>query len=125
MRISDWSSDVCSSDLRVWQRQHGRHVLAPTADRVGEARLASLAEEISLRVLAHQQGQPDPGQQRQQARVPGRAAFGARWRVAGAGLAGIAESPRPDRKSVVWEKGGSVRVDQGGPRTIKKKNQMK
>src|SRR3546814_1270730 len=99
VRISDWSSDVCASDLatdgfrcalpilrklgfrkhrahpraqrrqhlaleprvglepgdvaraRVWQRQHGRHVLAPAADRVGEARLASLAEEISLRVL--------------------------------------------------------------------------
>src|SRR3546814_2782861 len=25
MRISDWSSDVCSSDLSLWPRRGGRH----------------------------------------------------------------------------------------------------
>src|SRR3546814_4897748 len=30
MRISDWSSDVCSSDLTFWSPHSGAHILEPT-----------------------------------------------------------------------------------------------
>src|SRR3546814_15252307 len=36
MRISDWSSDVCSSDLRQWQQWRKRHVRQ--AEQFGERR---------------------------------------------------------------------------------------
>src|SRR3546814_3126885 len=33
MRISDWSSDVCSSDLHGCSRRHGKRMSAPAADK--------------------------------------------------------------------------------------------
>src|SRR3546814_7602085 len=36
MRISDWSSDVCSSDLRLVAPQRGAHAPPPDPGRVGE-----------------------------------------------------------------------------------------
>src|SRR3546814_13283447 len=75
MRISDWSSDVCSSDLR-------RHASGmPGGLRRGRRTLGHCAA-------------PRPG---------GHPAF------------------HGDRKSVVWGKSVSVRVDLGGRRIIKKK----
>src|SRR3546814_11090507 len=97
MRISDWSSDVCSSDLVLGLavpdhrgRAAGRLVDAPVLRRDHAA-------------ADHRPAHCRPGE-------PG--------------------SPRPeadrhpavgDRKSVVWGKSVSVRVDLGGRRSIKKK----
>src|SRR3546814_6239496 len=49
MRISDWSSDVCSSDLRLQRRDVGAPVAAMEADLHG--RKAGLQE--ALRRLGH------------------------------------------------------------------------
>src|SRR3546814_16132722 len=98
MRISDWSSDVCSSDLLT--------------DRCGERLGGHVQREDGryLRVLSRRLAQ-------------GRAAL----RAGSEGrpdqlLAGVR---RPDgtgdRQSVVWGKSVSVRVDLGGRRIIKKK----
>src|SRR3546814_11394108 len=92
MRISDWSSDVCSSDL----------VVRPD-DCPG---IAALGFEDVLERLEHVRV----------AQVP---AFGAAIihdTVIALGEGGT------DRKSVVEGKSVSVRVDLGGRRIIKKKN---
>src|SRR3546814_20086143 len=83
MRISDLSSDVCSSDLQV--RRHGHRARHRTGHRVHDVD-RQLARQ---RVVAR----------REVSRV----------------------QTRQDRKSVVWGKRVSVRVDLGGRRTIKKK----
>src|SRR3546814_15053755 len=103
MRISDWSSDVCSSDLQ------GR----PGAGRPGAgARQAGGlpgGEEKALACLErcrHRRGrgrdleEPVAGCRRQDLAVRG---------------------PRTDRQSVVSGKSVSVRVDLGGRRILKKK----
>src|SRR3546814_17563540 len=96
MRISDWSSDVCSSDLDIAVHQV-RHVLL-----VGEAhQLAGLAGMVEADRVADLVG-------KHVAQVVGR-------RIP-------VEADLPDRKSVVWGKSVSVRVDLGGRRIIKKKN---
>src|SRR3546814_15070461 len=142
MRISDWSSDVCSSDL--------------------VAQLTALAEQVVAGLSIDSAGKPviDP--------APADPAFqslasGVYWQVAGPG--GTAQSPslwdqslpdspaktdgwssatvagpfdkqptlvsrrvQPDvrakRKSVGWGKSGSVSVDRGGRRTLKKKKKQ-
>src|SRR3546814_18039299 len=110
MRISDWSSDVCSSDLLFgnperlglfrdllvdqWRAHEARadhigaHALlaAFLGDHAGEAEQAVLGGDIQ--------------------RLQTRGALGMR---------------RADRKSVVEGKGVSVRVTHGGRRRIKKK----
>src|SRR3546814_14229238 len=93
MRISDWSSDVCSSDLlgplcRTARRRDGRLRKRP----VGPARLSAILY------------------------VPRRAP-GRRHRPPPLSL----EPREGDRKSVVSGKSVSVRVDLGGRRSIKKK----
>src|SRR3546814_13377967 len=95
MRISDWSSDVCSSDLNAFYRT------APFRKMPDRFR---------------PQSGPYP-----------RGGIG----TIGQGK-GCAAAPRPescpkdrDRKSVVEGKGVSVRVDIGGRRSIKKKNNTK
>src|SRR3546814_13519375 len=102
MRISDWSSDVCSSDLEAdahWQvskyrgqnaNMHACEALLAAYEATGAAhfleRAATLAEHMTRRQAA---------------------------------LAG------GDRKSVVSGKSVSVRVDLGGRRSIKKKSNRK
>src|SRR3546814_7284025 len=83
MRISDWSSDVCSSDLRRQRRPY------PAAAR------------------------------RRRLRHPVRGDGDVHPRLGGAARPRLLA---PDRKSVVWGKSVSVRVDLGGRRIIKKKN---
>src|SRR3546814_14029621 len=92
MRISDWSSDVCSSDLYLWS-------LALTSWSAW--RVVPLQEATNPMV----NGQParPNGDQRARYRRPGQVKI------------------RPDRKSVVSGKSVSVRVDLGGRRIIKKK----
>src|SRR3546814_18034504 len=106
MRISDWSSDVCSSDLEGDEgraRRDGcrfRPLRARTVRRGG--RCARLC--LSRRDYEHGGGLSS--------RVRGAAASAhGRERPCGAGA----------RKSVVEGKSVSVRVDLGGRRSLKKK----
>src|SRR3546814_15475797 len=98
MRISDWSSDVCSSDL------FGLHEEV-TAENCGAiANLGFIIGGKSVAVV-------DTGTTRQE---------GEALRAA---VAVATDRPiSQDRKSVVEGKSGSVRVDLGGRRLIKKKN---
>src|SRR3546814_17703487 len=94
MRISDWSSDVCSSDLN---RLLG---MTETAIRDVAAILARLADgDVSGRIEAAYEG-----------------LFGSLRDDTNA------LSEQLARKSVVWGKSESVRVDPGGRRIIKTKN---
>src|SRR3546814_13759799 len=96
MRISDWSSDVCSSDLlrhsAAKRRRAGRrgHAFAVDDDRAGKA-----VDRGAIGAEAH----PTRGDLR------------------------VGKDPGAvvDRKSVVSGKSVSVRVDLGGRRIIKKK----
>src|SRR3546814_14565609 len=96
MRISDWSSDVCSSDLSD-RRQHIEK-FGETHRRVDQPR--------DLRI----------GRIDQKIFVGGVCARS----VADAEMRG---GDRQDRKSVLKGKSVSVRIDLGGRRTLKHKNQ--
>src|SRR3546814_14387417 len=108
MRISDWSSDVCSSDLRHCPNGH-------TARRF--ARLGMVKRKVARRGF----------EMKWMAVVIAGSAL-----LAQGGLATAKESalpPRecaakaPDRKSVGEGKRESVRGDRGGSRSIQKKQQ--
>src|SRR3546814_16675774 len=103
MRISDWSSDVCSSDLRI--ASYGLKVgsfVAPIWDGAGGGSAMGSVEDRKRFV----------------SQVRKAAAIGQQMRELGI-------RPTGDRKSVVEGKSGSVRVDLGGRRIIKKKNVKK
>src|SRR3546814_16199811 len=97
MRISDWSSDVCSSDLsecergRPWRRWRARRETAGPSLRSPQRR-----EERA--------SSPSGGVVR---------LYRTKWKRRNA-------EPRADRKSVVEGKRESVRVDLGGSRHINK-----
>src|SRR3546814_19678970 len=94
MRISDWSSDVCSSDLCLALkagRESGKQRRANARNDGQHHHLDARGNHIAEYTL---------GQER--CLVP--------------------ERKRQDRKSVVEGKSVSVRVDLGGRRIIKKKN---
>src|SRR3546814_19206360 len=119
MRISDWSSDVCSSDLDIFvERQFG---FLPYAGILGVARFAFLL--IGLRFLRSR-----PLRLRQQRPVLGawlrRSADG--WRRQDqshqSAIAKIACLARAEvRKSVVWGKSVAVRLDHVGSSILKTK----
>src|SRR3546814_15188969 len=92
VRISDWSSDVCSSDLRARRRIRAARIRR-TAPQVGIGARGQFDELSRFRTMEG----PLP---------------------AGSGRYGMALSP--DRKSVVQGKRVSVRVDRGGRRICKK-----
>src|SRR3546814_11488045 len=100
MRISDWSSDVCSSDLN---RQAGPGVREEV--RRGDPREVP-RQAAGLQLLAELQLEGEPGR-RHDREVP--------------------EGDRdlriqvPDRMSVVKGKSVAVRVEPGGRRILKKK----
>src|SRR3546814_19321711 len=115
MRISDWSSDVCSSDLRKLHRrraaERAQAVLAGRTDR--HRRLPGQGGRADL---AHD-NPDDPGRQ------PAAAAQRAGVQV---GAAELFADPKAtlrlqDRKSVGEGTRWSVRVDLGGRRIFKKK----
>src|SRR3546814_13468929 len=104
MRISDWSSDVCSSDLYLER---------------GQAR--PLAGKIARDAIAdpdpgdHQRREPDEREE-----LPHALDEAPRPRRA---VAPVVDVPAGiDRKSVVSGKSVSVRVELGGRRIITKKN---
>src|SRR3546814_10970992 len=94
MRISDWSSDVCSSDLtRQTQRVRPTSERWPSPDAYAGAEFChTICEEECLRCSSSRARKP---------------------------LCTSSTMTR-DRKSVVWGKSVSVRVDYGGSRIIKK-----
>src|SRR3546814_11125842 len=97
MRISDWSSDVCSSDLvaeRILRIDAGVGEDAVVADAVDLVELGYLTGVLLGPAVI---GEPAPGDA---LHVPA----------------------QPDRKSVVKGTSVSVRVDLGGRRSIKNKN---
>src|SRR3546814_16004734 len=100
MRISDWSSDVCSSDLE-------------DLDGAARERKAHRGAAERRRAGRRQEGRQDAG---------GKAAAQAMRRAVR--LALRTSDGREDRKSVVKGKGVSVRVDIGGLRSITKKNKQ-
>src|SRR3546814_11432164 len=131
MRISDWSSDGCSSDLSALHRSHRcrrqcgqdhdlpdrlcRYIRGHMLWQLGEHRLYELDRSVRRKLLRFQL----------EATVVGR-----HWRqlefavrpVAYRYRQGAAQpARRRDRKSVASGKSVSVRVDLGGRRIIKKK----
>src|SRR3546814_19694177 len=106
MRISDWSSDVCSSDLIGSARQHFRENL-----HSGERPHHKSSQRVDIgarddiagfgRLGCHLLDSLDPIQVR------------------------LLDGALKDRKSVGWGKSVSGRVDLGGRRNIKKKKKQK
>src|SRR3546814_11468950 len=103
MRISDWSSDVCSSDLH-----RGRKSLRSQRARCSGSGWA--IRQASRGLQAHRWGHR---LRRDYCR-----------RVAGFRTSTGGRRRHQDRKSVVSGKRGAGRVDLGGPRTMKKKKQI-
>src|SRR3546814_19466267 len=122
MRISDWSSDVCSSDLDRITRQHAildAAVRLGTKTRILIDRICAIGQWRTQRTQLDRIGvgeEPDfdvvvianivDAAQRDQNAPRSRQHLG-----------GVAI----DRTSVVWGKSVLVRVDLGGRRIIKKK----
>src|SRR3546814_12504650 len=108
MRISDWSSDVCSSDLQRFAPRRADH---PPLDALAAAHCGAGLQAL-LRdgaAAAHQE------------RARGGAAAGARPCDGERILS--SQSAARDRKNVVEGKSGEVRGDQGCRRSIKNKKQ--
>src|SRR3546814_15938104 len=128
MRISDWSSDVCSSDLIAKAKGAKRAVLlpvsapfhcslmAPAADVMAEALAAVTVAmpEVPLvaNVTASRLSDPDETRRKLVEQVTGMV----RWREAVAYMAAQGVEAVIDRKSVVEGKSGSVRLEPGGRR---------
>src|SRR3546814_17079258 len=115
MRISDWSSDVCSSDLAYeaiaadaiarFQRQAGRDVRFQTGTDEHGLKMVQTARDrgVPVRALADE--------------------MSGYFQDMAANL-NLSHDRfiRTARKSVVWGKRGYVRVDIGGRRIINKKH---
>src|SRR3546814_20794153 len=122
MRISDWSSDVCSSDLRFALR--GARIIKSisgnrdTAERITPAKIEDFSKALD-ELDALRNGLRDAGFWSP--------AHGTLWLalylhvIDGMMKCAAGEMAIQDRKSVGSGKSVSVRVDLGGHRIIKKK----
>src|SRR3546814_13250044 len=124
MRISDWSSDVCSSDLRGTDRGHATGVsLLVTGDELGE--------DLHGDGVHSGEGVETSGSRSASAGASGSStssneAIRASTRpIIFSGPGTTLANTSADRKSGVSGKSVSVRVDHGGGRIIKKKNNIK
>src|SRR3546814_10987761 len=111
MRISDWSSDVCSSDL------------SPSGRRISAA-CAISPREAARRGWKRTGGRRDGDGKSSPKRGGGPRAARRRGRAPNAPARSVRRaqaSSRTDRKSVESGTGVSVRVDQGGRRRNKQK----
>src|SRR3546814_20891576 len=135
MRISDWSSDVCSSDLAakvpvlvspLTDLPSSFEQLGATQSNAG--RLKAAGVDVSVGVFddddAHKMGYATQyaGNLVGLTRVP--SASGLSWDQAFAAINSVparAVGMEGERKGVVEGKSGSVRVDLGGGGTINKK----
>src|SRR3546814_12564282 len=104
MRISDWSSDVCSSDLGISMAAAG--LVFATRSVWMAARQVEMTVLQDFRIAGRPEQREDRGVGGERDK-PSRETH----------LSG----PSEDRKSVVQGQSGSGRVDRGGRRTIKKK----
>src|SRR3546814_18587346 len=134
MRISDWSSDVCSSDL--WPRSKAAVVTAPTITAVGRlipqkgfdllidafARIAHDFPEWRLVIWGEGDARASlemkikSCRMEERIRLPVLTASPCEW-IEGA-TAFVLSSRFEERKSVVWGRRVSVRVALGGCRNI-------
>src|SRR3546814_12480857 len=114
MRISDWSSDVCSSDLGVAIRRGRQQAARRGAKELSRTRAAALHPGGRIE-RSQAQGAAPAGRAHAQA-LRGERRHG-RDRTEGS----VRQSDRSDRKSVAEGKSVSVSVDLGGRRIIKKK----
>src|SRR3546814_21172905 len=118
MRISDWSSDVCSSDLGIVAQPVV--LVVGDVDAAGEADAAVAHHDLSVRAHVDPGPGPDPAAARRM--EPGELAAGGQQRreAAPARLrptARVPQHPPPaDRKLVAEGKIGSVRFCLGGSR---------
>src|SRR3546814_16826761 len=97
MRISDWSSDVCSSDLSYNNGVPAKTGMTKLGERPGPDASGAHNPALSPYAASASRSRDRP------------------WRAV------ATYGPRPDRKSVVSGKSVSVRVDLGGRSIIKKK----
>src|SRR3546814_13948670 len=105
MRISDWSSDVCSSDLGIRARIY-RLDDDFTAAAVEQSQLVrSCIRQVDQAVVVKRPAIIDADNDR-------------------TAIFGISDARVADRKSAVSGQGVSVRVDLGGRRSIKKKSRI-
>src|SRR3546814_14525222 len=127
MRISDWSSDVCSSDLDDVGKLHlagedardaelPQRVVIVTGDRAADEHRDIRAAQVGERIarLPHEfdvAARKDAEADRVDILV---------HRDPGDEIGRLAQDGIEDRKSVVSGKSVSVRVTLGGPRIIKK-----
>src|SRR3546814_11511574 len=101
MRISDWSSDVCSSDLEIF-----------ADEQQFRPRIAKDEADFGGRETAVDRCETGPRTRRPaKERIPAVMVFGQRRHAV----------TRRDRQSVVQGKRVSVRVELGGRRTSRKK----
>src|SRR3546814_12264533 len=119
MRISDWSSDVCSSDLRGSRKKATWRRLRSSQGHPLPAAVATAASPLQRRLQ-------QPADESLRARCL-RVVVGVRGFVHVDALAGfqLHRFDAIDRKRVVWGKSVSVRVDPGGRRFIRKKKAKK
>src|SRR3546814_15294206 len=108
MRISDWSSDVCSSDLR------GGYQSSPATSRMTARKSSTAAVGLPLRRCKRQMARPGSSKVRSRGTI-------SPVRISSSN----SDIARKDRKSVVEGKSVSVRVDLGGRSIIKKKELYK
>src|SRR3546814_12792512 len=117
MRISDWSSDVCSSDLSALSRK-GR------PGKAGQGRACGL-DDLAHALRSRHDGGDGAGNLPRKERHRLQVAGGGPQRRVGAEAierpAVFAGDLLADRQSVAAGKRVSVRVDLGGRRIIKKK----
>src|SRR3546814_15911376 len=130
MRISDWSSDGCSSDLRLAQCIRPSHEHAECKLESQPAACSELWPVVDqpLSEWTPDTFAADPNRggpsvvAERHARIAARQQ-GIQFEDA-AGFLGMMDADEEDRKSVVSGKSVSVRVDLGGRRIIKKKTQQ-
>src|SRR3546814_14959684 len=105
MRISDWSADVCSSDLHAVRTLHSCARALDVLGSRGTVRLhgACVGSGVEVAAAAHR-----------------RIAAADSWFQLAAVRMGLIAGA--DRKSAVQGQSVSVRVDLGGSRNIKKKH---
>src|SRR3546814_13353521 len=108
MRISDWSSDVCSSDLQ--RKRCGRFEALRATVRAGTSDIYSFDHDAWIGP------EPRDAPSRFGSANVRRGGFERRRNDAGKFESAI------DRKSVGWGKSVSIRVDLGGRRISKQKN---
>src|SRR3546814_18387354 len=122
MRISDWSSDVCSSDLRRHQSSRSGADLARVARVLDTVALAARPRRRVVAVSPPDRSAAYRAACTSDSFRPGRRPTDfARWQ----GPAIRTATTPGDRKRVVSGKSVSERVDLGGRRIIKKKTKPK